>query len=128
MNNGKQIFYVTDGTNNIHTVDPSTWKVLATNGIFYKNGQSAKNLNDLSVIGERIYSMVFLTSNLLVINKHTFEVDKVLDLTELSEEVNYELYTVRGLVRDNNFCLNGITFDQENDIVLITGKKWPWVY
>ena len=38
INNGKQIFYVTDGTNNIHTVDPSTWKVLATNGIFYKNG------------------------------------------------------------------------------------------
>lgn len=74
-------------------------------------------LNELEFINGKIYSNVWHTNLILIINPDDGEVIGWINLTGLEKQSDL-----------SKNVLNGIAFDQTNNHLFITGKNWPHLY
>mmetsp|Transcript_73647 Transcript_73647/g.85551 ORF Transcript_73647/g.85551 Transcript_73647/m.85551 type:complete len:307 (-) Transcript_73647:27-947(-) len=120
----KQIFYASDGTNNIYTVDPNGFTVLDSFQVFDDKGQKVVNINELEIVNGKLWANIWMTSRIIVIDLETKKIAATLDFSEL---VEYARESFNGYWNSDD-CLNGIAFDDEDGTVLITGKMWGYFY
>lgn len=107
--------YMSDGTNRITIRDPKTFDVIRT--IYAHQGeQSINRLNELEVIGGQIWANVYGAGQIVIIDPSEGEVVAWIDLSAVAR-----VHKRRGV-------LNGIAYDEERDLVYITGKRWPKLY
>lgn len=82
------------------------------------NGNEIENINELEYINGDIWANVWLSNQILIINKENGEVKEIIDFTEL--------YNATTNNKDN--VLNGIAFNEKTNKIYITGKRWDTLY
>ncbi len=109
---------MSDGTNLLYILDPASFTVIDKIQVFDDKGP-VKNLNELENINGQIFANVYQTDDIVIINPETGAVTHKINL--------------KGLLPDNEKTpqtdvLNGIAWDNNRKIFLVTGKNWPYLY
>lgn len=122
--NGKQLILST-GSSNLYFVNPETFAIEKTVGVYDNNGYLA-NLNELEFVNGSVYANVYLKDLIVKINPETGLVEGRIDFTDLLKKTNQSFDQV--LYMENGYVLNGIAYNAANNSFYITGKKWPALY
>ena len=109
---------MSDGTANIYTLDPATFKREKRTTVTLR-GETLNFLNELEWIDGKIWANVYTTDQIVVIDPATGVVEGVVDLAGLLPETEMTATTD---------VLNGIAYDAEGDRIFVTGKNWPKLY
>lgn len=109
---------MSDGTATLRVLDPATFRVVrrvrVTDG-----GRPVARLNELEVVGGRIWANVWQSDDIVVIDPATGRVRLRVDASGL-----------RGLLPPGGRpeVLNGIAWDPASQAVYVTGKWWPLMF
>lgn len=110
---------MSDGTNNIYFLDPTTLEVNGRLSVYDDQGNPVTRLNELEYINGEIYANVWQTNQIARINPHTGHTTAWIDLTGLLSQEN---------LSQPVDVLNGIAYDAENGRLFVTGKLWPTLF
>lgn len=110
---------MSDGTNSLTYIDPSSFQVVKRINVNDENG-AVQMLNELEYIKGYIYANVYTTNNLVKIDPSSGNVVGKLDLTSLANEAKVKYPA--------SLELNGIAYDSTTRSVYVTGKMWPNIY
>jgi glutamine cyclotransferase len=114
---GKQLIVNTGGSN-IYFVNPESFKVEHTLGV-YNNAGYVDSINEMEYVNGYIYANRWLTNSIIKINVKTGQVEAVADLADIFQRSN-----LPG-PENKDSCLNGIAYDAVKQSFYITGKYWP---
>jgi glutaminyl-peptide cyclotransferase len=115
---------MSDGTPALRFIDPQTLRVEKTLNAT-ENGVRIDNLNELEWIPAhenqpaRLLANIWQSEDIVVIDTDNGHITARIDLSKLYPK------TTRSTHAD---VLNGIAFDARDKTLLITGKRWPFVY
>ena len=105
---------MSDGTNTLSYLDPTTLKVIK------KVETPYINLNELEFIKGYIYANVYQKDFIVKIDPANGKVLGIVNLSSLAEKA---LSKSKG-----SEVLNGIAYDAASDRIFVTGKLWPQLY
>jgi glutaminyl-peptide cyclotransferase len=114
---GKSLI-MSDGTNRIRFMDPSTFHVTRTIEVL-SGGAPVTNLNELEYVKGVLYANVWMTKFILRIDPENgrilawIDFDGLLPASETTRTTD---------------VMNGIAYDAEGDRLFVTGKNWPRLY
>ncbi|MDB5032571.1 glutaminyl-peptide cyclotransferase [Mucilaginibacter sp.] len=118
---GKKI-YLDDSTNRIWFLDKNDYHQTGFIDV-YDNKGPIQEVNELEYIDDKLYSNVYTTDIILVINPKTGAVMQRVNMANLWPN------SKRPADFDNtNNVLNGIAWDAKGRRLFVTGKKWPFIY
>jgi glutamine cyclotransferase len=115
---GKNLI-ASDGSSNLYYYEPSTFRLLRTQGIT-ENESPAPNINELEYINGFIYSNQWQYNYILKIDPASGQVVGKLDLKELGDRAKAK--------NPSEQWLNGIAYDSSSKKIYVTGKYWPELY
>lgn len=107
---------MSNGTATLSFIDPETFNKIGE--LHVQNSQPVDRINELEYIHGEIFANIWKTSNIARIDPITGQIIGWLDLSGLYETK----------VTDPNDVLNGIAYDDQNDRIFVTGKRWPYLY
>jgi len=110
--------YMDDSTNRIWFINKDKWQATGYIDV-YDDKKPIDSINELEYINGKIYSNVYQTDNIVVIDPKTGAVLQRIDLTNLYPHDQRA---------PNADVLNGIAYDAVGKRIFITGKKWPHLY
>lgn len=116
-NNGDRLI-MSDGSSVLRFLDPETFEETGQLNVT-ENGEPVTDLNELEMIGGKIFANVLFSNQIVEIDPENGMVTGRIDLQKLVEKVEYE---------SSVNVLNGIAYDAGNDRIFITGKLWPDLY
>ncbi len=114
-----QSLFQSDGSGTLWRRDPSTFAVLEEVRVT-RDGFSTRNLNELECVGDDIYANVYMTNEIVRIDKRTGEITGTLDALGLA--------LASGRPNDPGAVFNGIAYDEGTGTFYVTGKLWPEVF
>lgn len=114
-----QSLFQSDGSGTLWRRDPSTFAVLGEVRVT-RNGFSTRNLNELECVGDDIYANIYMTNEIVRIDKRTGEITGALDALGLT--------LASGRPNDPGAVFNGIAYDEGTGTFFVTGKLWPEVF
>ena len=117
-NDGKNLI-ATDGSSNLYFYEPSTFRLLRTQGVT-ENGNPAVNINELEYINGFIYANQWQYNYIIKIDPNSGQVVAKLDLTDLVNRVKSQA--------PYSDVLNGIAYNPETKKFYVTGKNWPQIF
>ncbi|MFR9566154.1 MAG: glutaminyl-peptide cyclotransferase [Rikenellaceae bacterium] len=106
--------YMSNGSSEIAVRDPKSFDVERTFRVTL-NGQDVNYLNELEWINGKLWSNIYTTDQIVIIDPLSGYVEGVIDLTGL---LPLEDRTPQTDV------LNGIAYDEANNRLFVTGKNW----
>ena len=112
---GKHLI-LSDGSANIYFVDPVTHEERRRIVVRSDIGK-VSNLNELEYINGEIFSNVWRSDVIVIIDPASGAVKGEIDLSGL--------YRGKKAIDD---VLNGIAYDEAQDRLFVTGKRWPHLY
>ncbi len=115
--NGKTLF-MSDGTSTIYFLDPLNLETTGSIEV-HDDGVPVDRLNELEYINGRIYSNIWQTDRIAIINPEDGAVTGWIDLTGLLQTQDYS---------GPADVLNGIAYDKQGDRLFVTGKLWPYLF
>ncbi len=118
ITSSEDYFIMSDGTSALYFLDPSNYDVVRELEVYGENG-TVDNLNELEYINGEIYSNVWMTDTIVIINPENGELTGKIDLSELTDRLDN---------KNDIDVLNGIAYDVNNDRVFVTGKLWPKIF
>ncbi|RYY59147.1 MAG: glutaminyl-peptide cyclotransferase [Chitinophagaceae bacterium] len=119
MTTDKHSLIMSDGTDELTFLDPSTLKVQKKLKVLDK-GSPLDKLNELEYVKGYIYANVWEEDYIVKVDPVTGAVVGRIDLTSLVLEAKS--------LNPAADVLNGIAYDESKDQVYITGKLWPNIY
>lgn len=117
-NDGKNLI-VSDGSSNLYFYEPSTFRLLRTQGVT-EAGSPVYNLNELEYINGYIYANRYEFNYILKIDPASGQVVAKMDLSELVNRVRSKEPKIN--------VLNGIAYDSTTKKIYVTGKWWPELF
>ena len=108
---------MSDGSSSLALRDAQTFERIGSITVIL-DGRPVERLNELECVGDRVYANVWQTDTILRIDARTGRVDAVIDASALLAPPD----------RLGADVLNGIAYDAEKDVFLITGKLWPRLF
>ncbi|MCK4561327.1 MAG: glutaminyl-peptide cyclotransferase [Flavobacteriaceae bacterium] len=108
----------TDGTERMWFLNSETLKeerYIET----YTNSRKAENLNELEFVNGKIYANLWQKNSILIVNPINGAIEGIVNLKGLQSKAKQD--------GDDN-VLNGIAYDEKNDRLFVTGKKWNKVF
>ena len=134
LDSGEHRLYATDGTSNIHVIDPVSWNTLSTIKVTH-GGEPINSLNELEIIKTSslsknyIFANQFIQNTIWMIDLRTGVAVARWNMKELKDIQNKHIRKVKDNTFDhNNAVLNGIAYYESHDSFLITGKLWDFIY
>lgn len=118
LTNDGQSLIMSDGTNRIRFLDPTSFHVTRTIEV-YDRDQPLMELNELEYIKGEIYANIWHSEKIVRIDPASGKILAWIDLSGLRRPEDG--------VHDDN-VLNGIAYDEKNDRLFVTGKRWSRVY
>jgi len=115
--NGKELI-MSDGTNVIYFLDPEMFTVIRQLEVYHNEGK-ADSLNELEYINGKIWANRYYTDEIVIIDPETGKVEGRIDLKGILKATDR---------KSNTDVLNGIAWDQEEDRLFVTGKRWPKLF
>jgi glutamine cyclotransferase len=82
-------------------------------------------LNELELVGDKLYGNVFTTRNILRLDPISGCIDAVADLNILWREMDA---AERAQLDDADNVLNGIAYDAKTERFYLTGKRWNSIF
>ena len=116
---GKSLILDTGGSN-IYFVNPETFKIERTLGVFDNNGY-VDSINELEYVDGYLYANIWRTDYIIKINMKTGLVEAKADISDIHKKSN-----LPAPPPDN--VLNGIAYDSAKKSFYITGKNWPTLF
>jgi glutaminyl-peptide cyclotransferase len=111
--------YQSDGSATLYRRDPDTFALQGTLTV-RRSGKPVTNINELECVGDSIYANVWLTDQILRIDKASGRLSGVADASGLRRRMP---------ALDNaDAVLNGIAFDAAQQRFFVTGKLWPTMF
>ena len=114
----RQSLILSDGTDQIRFLDPSTFKVQRTISVIDK-GVPVARLNELELVRGEIYANVWTEDRIARIDAKTGKVTGWIQLAGLIPRTE---------LHDDEAVLNGIAYDEAHDRLFVTGKLWPKLF
>ena len=108
----------TDGTERmwfLETADLQEKKYIET----YTDKRKAEKLNELEYIDGKIYANIWQQNSMLIVNPTNGAIEAIVNLKGLQEKAGQ---------KGEDYVLNGIAYDKENDRLFVTGKNWNKVF
>lgn len=118
LTNDGHLLILSDGTNRIRFIDPQTFKTVRAISI-NDNGQPLMELNELEYIKGEIYANVWKTDRIVRIDPQSGRILGWIDLAGLLPQEER---------LDEEDVLNGIAYDEKDDRLFVTGKRWPKLF
>lgn len=118
LTHDEHLLIMSDGTSQIRFIDPQTFKTVRAISV-YDHGEPLMELNELEYIKGEIYANVWKTDRIVRIDPQSGIILGWIDLAGLlpqEERLNEE------------DVLNGIAYDEKNDRLFVTGKRWPKLF
>jgi glutamine cyclotransferase len=109
---------MSDGTNQIRFLDPSTFRVTRTIQVL-DHGAPLPRLNELEYVKGEIFANIWQTQSVVRINPTDGTVTGMIDFSGLLAPSDYDR---------NTDVLNGIAYDPAGDRLFVTGKNWPKLF
>ena len=109
---------MSDGSDTLYFLNPDTFDDTGSIRVM-ENGNPVNQLNELEFIKGKVYANVYLTSRIAIISPETGEVTGWIDLQGLADREE-QLGDVD--------VLNGIAYDADKDLLMVTGKFWPELF
>lgn len=109
---------MTDGTNRIRFIDPSTFQVTRTIDVF-AHGEPVRKLNELEYVKGELYANVWQTEFVLRVDPATGRIIDSIDFVGILPQSDRR--------RDTD-VMNGIAYDAQGDRLFVTGKNWPTLF
>jgi glutamine cyclotransferase len=110
---------MSDGTSMLYFLDPATFQV--TGKIEVKDhGRPVVNLNELEYVNGKIYTNIWQTNGIAIIDPDTGNLESWIDLTGLLSPAQANPVAVD--------VLNGIAYDSGGKRLFVTGKLWPVLF
>jgi glutaminyl-peptide cyclotransferase len=113
-------FFMSNGSAFIFKRDPETFATVGSLQVM-QDGEPTNQLNELECVGDSIYANVWKTNTILRIDKVTGRVTGVIDVSGLLTAEELAQAGSEGV-------LNGIAYDPDDDVFLVTGKLWPKLF
>ena len=111
--------FMSDGSSTLFRRDPATFEVLEEIRVT-RDGFSARDINELECVGEHLYANVYMTNEIVRIDKVTGEITGELDALSLALSSNRP--------SDAGAVFNGIAWDEAAGTFYVTGKLWPQMF
>ena len=108
----------TDGSERIWFLDPETLaekRYIET----YTNKRKAEKLNELEFVKGKIYANIWQQNSILIVDPGNGTIEAIVNLKGLQTKAGQE---------GEDYVLNGIAYDEENDRLFVTGKNWNKVF
>ena len=118
ITNDGQRLIMSDGSDTLYFLSPDTFEDTGSIRVT-ENGSPVNQLNELEYIKGKIYANVYLTSRIAIISPSTGDVTGWIDLQGLVDREN-------GL--GDVDVLNGIAYEADRDLLIVTGKLWPELF
>jgi glutaminyl-peptide cyclotransferase len=113
---------MSDGSDRLTWLSPADGRPLSR--VTVRDGlRRLRHLNELEFIDGRLFANVWLTDRIAIIDPDRGEVIGWLDLSELRQH-----FTPPPGFRPREHVLNGIAWDAERRLLLVTGKCWPVMF
>jgi glutaminyl-peptide cyclotransferase len=117
-NDGKNMI-ASDGSSNLYFYEPSTFRLLKTQGVT-ENGSPSVNINELEYINGFVYANQWQYNYIIKIDPTSGQVVAKLDLSDLTKKVKAQApYALE---------LNGIAYNPQTKKFYVTGKYWPQIF
>jgi glutaminyl-peptide cyclotransferase len=113
-----QSLILSDGTNQLRFIDPQTFRVTRTVGVF-DGGRPLRDLNELEYVRGEIYANIWHDDRIVRLDPKTGRVLGWIDLRGIIP---------RSELDDEEAVLNGIAYDEVGDRLFVTGKLWPKLF
>jgi glutamine cyclotransferase len=120
------VMYATDGTNNIYTMDCDTLKVTKYVTVEYL-GSALENLNALVFVDGLIYANKYFDNRIFKIDPITGSVVYAYDMSHLID-IEFRSNTLTRAALRGGDVLNGIAYNKNKKVFVVTGKKWGFYY
>jgi glutamine cyclotransferase len=117
-NDGRSLI-LSDGTDQLRSIDPKTFEVRRTIGVKDAGGQPITGLNELESVKGEIYANVWHDDRIARIEPTTGSLLGWIDLAGL---------LAPDQVSDEEAVMNGIAYDPAGDRLFVTGKLWPRLF
>lgn len=115
--NAQELIY-SDGSAQLYFLDPVTLQTRRTLAVTL-NGNPLPRLNELEWIRGTIWANVFGANQLVSIDPKRGAVTAIIDLRGLLDKADYQ---------EGTDVLNGIAWDEGQNALWVTGKRWPWIF
>jgi len=112
---------VSTGESNIYIVNPETFAIQKTIGVFNNYGY-VSNINELEYVNGNIVANIYGQNDIIFIDINTGQVKHTINFANLlaQAKVKYDPLSV-----DAGYVLNGIAYNAARGTYFITGKCWP---
>jgi len=117
-------FYISDGSSKIFVLDAETFTIVKSFTVKRSNGVVMRRLNELEFIKGKLWANIYVTNDIVIIDPETGIIEKILNFNELQTKAIQKVNELK-LGWRNDYVLNGVAYDSQNDRVIITGKMWP---
>lgn len=116
---------ISTGSSNLYFVDPATFKVLKSIGVYNQYGPVAA-INELEYIKGFIYANEWQKDVILKIDPASGKIVGVVNMNDLRNKYGFPPLEQR--TENSPEVLNGIAYDSANNKIFITGKNWPKLF
>lgn len=112
---------VSTGSSNLYFVDPVSFTIQKTLGVYHQYGYQSM-LNELEYVNGKIFANVYGQNEIIVIDPNTGLINHKIDCSNLLSQakVQYDPLSI-----DGGFVLNGIAYKPTTQTYFLTGKCWP---
>lgn len=112
-NDGEKL-YMSDGSEKIYTLDPTTLKVIDNISV-YTAGSKIESINEMEWVNGKIWANVYQKDVIAVINPKTGAVENVINCADLKTKVTQH---------PEIDYFNGIAYNPSTKTYFVTGKNW----
>ncbi|MCC7347973.1 MAG: glutaminyl-peptide cyclotransferase [Variibacter sp.] len=122
---GRELIF-SDGGPSIHFADPKTFAILRSVKLQAQKPGEVLGLNELELVGDKLYGNIFLTRLIVRLDPRTGCIDAVADLSPLWSQMTPD--ERRHIGANENYVLNGIAHDPTTGLFYLTGKRWKSIF
>lgn len=109
---------MSDGTNQLRVIDPTNFSLVRTISVF-NHGQPLMSINELEYVKGEIYANIWHSEKIVRIDPANGNITGWIDLAGLRPA---------DVADDSDNVLNGIAYDEKEDRLFVTGKRWPKIF
>ncbi len=114
----KENLILSDGTNFLKFINPANFKIEKTLSVL-DNSKAIDNLNEMEFINGELWSNVYMTDYIAIINVETGNITGYIDATILRTNL---------INNSEAEVLNGIAYDDKTGKIYLTGKNWNKIF
>ena len=110
---------ISDGSSKLYFLDPENLTITKTLDVKTYQGKSLRNLNELEYVDGKIYSNIWQSNKIVIIDPNTGYIENWVDLSKLQKMIPR---------KQKIDVLNGIAYNPESKTFYVTGKLWPKLF